>query len=430
MMERNRWEEWPMRKTLLRQQREREKLQQTYAKAQQGKKLGIYLHIPFCRSKCAYCDFYSLANQEGQMDRYLNALLTHLRETAPQAKGRVVDTVYLGGGTPSIFGTQRLKTLLGAVKRLYRLDRDCEITMEANPESVTPELLRTVRGAGVNRISLGIQSADDSQLRAIGRPHTFAQGVQAVEQVRQAGFDNLSLDLIFGLPDQDLASWQDTVERLLALNPEHLSCYGLQLEEGTPLYARRDQLTLADDDLQADMYLWMVQRLEAAGYRQYEISNFGKPGRESRHNLRYWRLQEYIGFGPGAHSDFGGRRYSFVRSLEDYLKGIETGEPIVDEDQVISPEERRSEYLMLGLRTVEGIQGDWYSRRYHMNFRPLEALLRGYQARGLAVEQEGRWHFTPEGFLLSNLLIGELLEAQEHNTLDSLLGREDRAPAG
>lgn len=413
-----------MRRTLLKQQKEREKLQQSYARAQRGKQLGIYLHIPFCRSKCAYCDFYSLANREDQMDRYLAALLTHLRETAPQAKGYLVDTVYLGGGTPSIFGAQRLKTLLGEVKRLYRLERGCEITMEANPESVNPELLRTVRRAGVNRLSLGVQSADDRELKAIGRPHSFAQAVQAVEIARKAGIHNLSLDLIFGLPDQDMASWQRSVEALIALNPEHLSCYGLQLEEGTPLYQRREQLTLADDDLQADMYLWMVQRLEQAGYFQYEISNFAKPGRESRHNLRYWKLKEYIGFGPGAHSDFGGRRYSFVRSLEDYLRGVEEGGPIVDEDEEIPAEERRSEYLMLGLRTVSGIDGDWYSRTYHMNFRPLEALLRGYAQRGLAEEREGRWHLTPQGFLISNLLIGEILEAQEHNTLDSLLGRE------
>lgn len=415
-----------MRKTLLRQQKERERLQQSYARSQRGKKLGIYLHIPFCRSKCAYCDFYSLTGREDQMDRYLAALITHLEETAPQAKGRLVDTIYLGGGTPSIFGAQRLKTLLDTVRRLYRLNRDCEITMEANPESVTPELLRSVKKAGVNRLSLGVQSCDDGELRAIGRPHSFAQAVQAVEIARRAGIENLSLDLIFGLPDQDMASWQRTVEALIALHPEHLSCYGLQLEEGTPLYQRQDQLTLADDDLQADMYLWMVERLRQAGYFQYEISNFAKPGRESRHNLRYWRLEEYIGFGPGAHSDFGGRRYSFVRSLEEYMKGIETGGPIVDEDQEIPAEERRSEYLMLGLRTVSGIDGDWYSRAYHMNFRPLEVLFQGYARRGLAEETAGCWHFTPQGFLISNLLIGEILEAQEHNTLDSLLGRESR----
>lgn len=413
-----------MRGTLRRQQQEREKLQRAYAKAQKGKKLGIYIHIPFCRSKCAYCDFYSLANREEQMDRYVAALLAHLKETAPRAESRMVDTVYIGGGTPSVLGAKRLAALLRGVKKEYHLARDCEITMEANPDSVDLALLRAVRRAGVNRLSLGVQSADDGELRTIGRPHTFAQAVQAVELARRAGIGNLSLDLIFGLPGQDMASWRRSVEAVLALEPEHLSCYGLQLEEGTPLYERRKELTFADDDGQADMYLWMVERLKAAGYPQYEISNFARPGRESRHNLRYWRLQEYIGFGPGAHSDFGGRRYSFVRDLSAYIEGVESGGPIVDEDQVIPEEERRSEYIMLGLRTTEGVDGDWYSRRYHMNFRPLEALLRSYAARGLAEEEGGHWHLTPEGFLLSNTLIVELLEAQERNTLDSLLGRD------
>ncbi|MCD8383870.1 MAG: radical SAM family heme chaperone HemW [Clostridiales bacterium] len=413
-----------MRRTLLRQQREREQLQRDYARSQRGKSLGIYLHVPFCRSKCAYCDFYSLPHREGDMDRYLAALTAHLRETAPQAAGRRVDTVYIGGGTPTLLGEKRLTALLRTVRRCYSLERDCEITLEANPESVTLPLLRTVRRAGVNRLSLGLQSANDNELRAVGRPHTFAQAQEAVRLARKAGIRNLSLDLIYGLPEQTMDSWQHSVEEALKLNPEHLSCYGLQVEEGTWLYDHIEDYDIADDDLQADMYLWMVERLAAAGYEQYEISNFARPGRASRHNLRYWRLEEYVGFGPGAHSDFGGRRYSFVRDLDRYLSGIEDGSAIVDEDQLIPQEERRSEYIMLGLRTAEGIDGDFYSRRYHMNFKPLERILEGYAARGLAQRQEGdRWRLTPEGFLLSNGIILDLLEAQEHNTVDSLLGR-------
>lgn len=418
-----------MRLTLIRQQHEREKMQREYAKSQRGRKLGIYIHIPFCRSKCLYCDFYSLPNGEDRMDRYLAALTAHLEETAPQAANHVVDTVYIGGGTPSVFGAKRIAALLRTVKRRYHLTRDCEITVEANPDSVNPDLLRTVRRAGVNRLSLGVQSADDGLLRLLGRPHTFEQAAQAVDLARKAGIGNLSLDLIFGLPNQTMEDWQRTVEEVLRLEPEHLSCYGLQIEEGTPLYDRQGEFTFADDDGQADMYLWTVDRLEKAGYRQYEISNFAKPNRESRHNLRYWRLEEYIGFGPGAHSDFGGRRYSFVRDLDAYLKGMEEGTEIVDDDQVIPPEERRNEYLMLSLRTAEGIDGDRYSRRFHMNFRPLEALLQDYARRGLAVEENGRWRLTPEGFLISNSIIIDLLEAQEHNTIDSLLGREPRTEA-
>lgn len=412
-----------MRRTLIQQQREREKLQKEYAQSLQGRSLGIYIHIPFCRSKCAYCDFYSLANRETDMDRYLAALITHLEETAPQAQSSIVDTVYIGGGTPSIFGARRLGAVLKTVKRCYRLAADCEITMEGNPDSVDLSLLRSVRRAGVNRLSLGVQSANDHELELIGRPHNFAQAVEAVQNARKAGIRNLSLDLIYGIPDQDMASWQKTVEALIELEPEHLSCYGLQLEEGTPLYERQDKLRLADDDQQADMYLWMVERLKQAGYDQYEISNFARPGRESRHNLRYWQMKDYIGFGPGAHSDFGGRRFSFVACLSDYMKGMEDGTPVVDEDWEMTEEDRRSEYIMLSLRTVHGLDRNYYSRTYHMNFKPLETLLKGYEDRGLVKQEEGRWHFTPEGFMISNPLIVELLEAQEHHTVDSLLGR-------
>ena len=415
-----------MRLGLRKQQRERQRLQREYAKSQQGRTLGIYLHIPFCKSKCAYCDFYSLPCREGDMGRYCAALKAHLRETAPQARGRVVDTVYLGGGTPSLLGGRAIAGLLGTVRRLYRLSRDCEITMEANPDSVTEALLRTVRRAGVNRLSLGVQCADDSILRTLRRPHTFAQAKEAVSMARRAGFENLSLDLIYGLPGQTPEGWQETVEQVLALAPEHLSCYGLQLEEGTWLCDHQGEFTIPDDDQQADLYLWTVERLARAGYAQYEISNFAKPGRASRHNLRYWRMEEYIGFGPGAHSDFGGRRYSFVRDLDAYLTGVEQGGALVDEDQEISLAERCNEYVMLSLRTAEGMDLDRYSRRFHMDPRPLEERFRGYALRGLAAREGEHWHLTPEGFLLSNTLIVELLEARRPSTVESLLEQAKR----
>lgn len=416
-----------MRLGLRKQQREREKLQRDYARSQEGKRLGIYLHIPFCRSKCAYCDFYSLPHREGEMPRYCAALTAHLRETAPMAKSRVVDTVYLGGGTPSLLGGRAIAGLLRTLRRLYRIAPDCEITMEANPDSVSEALLRTLRRAGVNRLSLGVQCADDAILRTLGRPHTFAQAKEAVAMARRAGFDNLSLDLIFGLPGQSMEGWQDTVEQVLALKPEHLSCYGLQLEEGTWLFNHQGEYVIPDDDQQADLYLWTVERLARAGYAQYEISNFALPGRASRHNLRYWRMEEYIGFGPGAHSDFGGRRYSFVRDLDAYLSGVEQGGALVEEDQEISQEERGNECIMLSLRTVEGLDLDRYSRRYHMDPRPLERLLQEDARRGLAVEEQGRWHFTPQGFLISNTLIVDLLEAQQPSSVESLLEQAETA---
>ena len=358
------------------------------------------------------------------MDDYQRALLAHLAEAAPQAAGHLVDTVYFGGGTPSYFGEKRLTALLKQIKKLYAVDQNAEITLEANPDSVDGKMLRRLRQAGFNRISLGVQSADDTQLADLGRPHTFAQARQAVEWARQAGFQNLSLDLIYGLPGQSLKSWQETVERVLELAPEHISAYGLKVEEGTPLSRRvAAGAVLPDDDAQADCYLWTAERLQQAGYGQYEISNFAKAGFPSHHNLKYWLLQPYMGFGPGAHSDFGGRRYSFVRDLEGYIKGILEGGVLVDENEVIPAAERSCEYLMLGLRTARGIEGREYRRTYRMNFAPLEKRLLVYETQGLALQLEGRWRLTPRGFLVSNTIIGELLELQEQVTLADTLAQ-------
>ena len=385
-------------------------------------KLGIYIHIPFCRSKCDYCDFYSLAGREGQMDQYQKALLAHIRETAPLAQGIAVDTIYFGGGTPSFYGAKRIRELLAAVHKLFQVEKGAEVTVECNPDSVDLKSLRLLRKAGVNRLSLGMQSAQAEELRRIHRIHTPQQTDLATELARKAKFSNVSLDLIYGLPGQTMESWKATVEHALSLLPQHLSCYGLKVEEGTPL-ARRVEAgeVLPDDDQQADLYLWTVGRLERAGYPQYEISNFAKPGYESRHNLRYWLTRPYIGFGPGAHSDFGGRRYSFVRNLDAYIQGVLEGGNVIDSSELIPQRERCGEYLMLRLRTVRGIDGQEYRRTYFMDFAPLEARLREFAAQGWAEEAEGRWHFTPKGFLVSNQLIGDLLERQEQASWEDVV---------
>ena len=386
------------------------------------KQLGLYIHIPFCRSKCDYCDFYSLSGREDRMDAYHKALLSHLTETAPQAKGYQVDSVYFGGGTPSFYGEKRLRDVLKTIKRRYTLAPDVEITLEANPDSVDKRTLTHLRRAGFNRLSLGVQSACDAELAALHRPHTFAQARAAVESARKAKVKNLSLDLIYGLPGQSMEGWKNTVEEVLALQPEHLSCYGLKVEEGTPLFGRVERgERLPDDDAQADMYLWAVERLACEGYHQYEISNFSKKGRESRHNLRYWLMREYIGFGPGAHSDFGGRRYSFLRDLDGYIDGVLKGGRIIEESDFIPQQERSGEYLMLNLRTTRGVEEWEYRRQFFMNFDPLEAKLEQYEARGWAERHERRWRLTPKGFLLSNQLIGELMEIQEAATLETTL---------
>lgn len=387
-------------------------------------KLGIYIHIPFCRSKCDYCDFYSLAGRDDRMDQYQKALLSHIKETAPLAQDFPVDTIYIGGGTPSYYGAKRLKELLGVIRKLYKVEKDAEVTVECNPDSVDVKSLKILRKAGVNRLSMGMQSANACELERIHRIHTPQQVNEAATAARKAGFTNLSLDLIYGLPGQTMDSWKATVEHALSLIPQHLSCYGLKVEEGTPLAARVAQgEVLPDDDQQADLYLWTVGRLERAGYPQYEISNFAKPGFASRHNLRYWLTQPYIGFGPGAHSDFGGRRYSFVRDLDAYIQGVLQGGDIIDESEIIPKRERCGEYLMLRLRTVQGINEQEYRSTYFMDFAPLQARLEQFRTQGWAEQTDGRWHFTPKGFLLSNQLIGDLLERQEQAHWEDLVSR-------
>lgn len=387
-----------------------------------NKQLGIYIHIPFCKSKCDYCDFYSKADRDDRMDDYQKALLTHIRETAPQAKGYVVDTIYFGGGTPSYYGDKRLAELLKNLKRRFDVASNAEITVEVNPDSVDRRSLIRLRRAGVNRISMGMQSASDVELASLHRAHTFAQVQQAAADVRAAKLKNLSLDLIYGLPGQTMDSWQQSVEAALALKPEHLSCYSLKVEPGTPLCARvsRGEL-LPGDDYQADMYLWMVERLARAGYQQYEISNFAQSGFQSRHNLKYWLMRPYLGFGPGSHSDFGGRRFSFMRDLDGYIDGVLSGNPIIDSDDLIPKRERSGEYLMLRLRTCRGVEEWEYRREYFMNFDPIEQKLAFFEHQGWAARDGHRWRLTPEGFLISNQLIGALLELQESATLETVL---------
>lgn len=388
-----------------------------------SEKLGIYIHIPFCRQKCDYCDFYSIANGEDKMDLYQKALLAHIKETAPMTEKNTIDSIYIGGGTPSYYGEKRLKELLSVLHKQFSVEKDAEITVECNPDSTDKKLLHTLKKYGVNRISMGMQSADAGELCAIHRIHTPKQVDDAMTLARKEKFTNLSLDLIYGLPGQTMDSWKATVEHALSLIPQHLSCYGLKVEEGTPLYHRVEQgESLPDDDMQAELYLWTVGRLERAGYHQYEISNFAKTGFASRHNLRYWLTQPYIGFGPGAHSDFGGRRYSFVRDLDQYIHAVLQGGQLIETSELIPQRERCGEYLMLRLRTTHGIDPVEYRSTYFMDFAPLQARLMEFQQQGWAEQSpEGRWHLTPEGFLVSNQLIGDLLERQEQAQWKDLL---------
>ena len=380
------------------------------------KPLGIYIHIPFCRSKCQYCDFYSIGGSRDLrlVDNYIQALMVHFKETGPRATDYVVDTVYFGGGTPSFFGADNLRRIFAELQHRFRVDKDAEITFEANPDSVSTGLLKKLRAEGFNRMSLGVQSDRDDVLQKLGRPHNYEQAVNAVRLARSCGFDNISLDLMYGLPNQTAPQWEETLRHVLRMRPEHMSCYGLKVEEGTPLWQYKDEANLPSDEVQAEMYLRTVDILETAGYRQYEISNFAKPGFESRHNLKYWMGDEYIGFGPAAASDFAGKRYTNNPDIQNYIRGIlKQDVPILSECDTVPPRERAGEYVMLRLRTTRGISPEEYEKNYLMPFEPLLDAIVPLAEKGLFVHDGDRWVLTPTGFLVSNQIIGRLQEAQE-----------------
>lgn len=374
--------------------------------------LGIYIHIPFCAGKCAYCDFYSLVGREDMIPRYQKALLQHIRESSQQLQGYVIDTIYIGGGTPSFYGAKNLTALMAALKKYGRVMVDGEFTVEVNPESIDYPQMVKLRRAGFNRLSVGAQSANDGILKSIGRLHNFARVEETVLNARKAGFENVSLDLIYGLPSQTRDDWADTLTKAMALKPDHLSCYGLKIEEGTALYQFKGSPFIPDDDLQADMYLYAVDALNRNGYRQYEVSNFARRGFMSRHNLKYWQMGEYMGFGAAAHSCVSGQRYSCIADMELYADNILKGRSVVDHAESVTDFERAGEYLMLGLRTTRGISEQEYYDIFPCKFDMARKLMDAYVERGWMTSSEDRWSFTPEGFLLSNVLIGEILDAQ------------------
>ena len=376
-------------------------------------RLGIYIHIPFCASKCSYCDFYSLQGCDYLMPEYQDALLDHIEESSQAIKNYEVDSIYFGGGTPSYYGADRIIEIFDILKLNGNVRLDSEVTIECNPDSISYTALKLLREEGVNRISIGFQATNNDLLKLIGRRHNFQQAKKAYYEARKAGFDNISIDLMYGLPSQTKSDWADTLAEIVALHPEHISCYGLKLEPGTPMYEEYNgSPILPDDDDQADMYSYAAEMLERYGYKQYEISNFCAPGYESRHNLKYWNLDDYMSFGPGAHSCIGSLRYSFVKDLRQYIYGVGKKISIVDEYENIDPMERAAEYVMLAMRTSRGVSEQDYRLRCQCDWKPIERVLTAFREKGWVELTGDRWHFTVTGFLISNTLINIMLEVQ------------------
>lgn len=360
--------------------------------------VGLYVHIPFCDGKCPYCDFYSVAPDDEVRRRYTDALCREIERYPSLA----ADTVYFGGGTPTLFGDEHLSRILSHLSEHYHLSPDAETTLEMNPRTADLPMLSRLRRSGFNRISIGVQSCIDPELRALGRRHTFADARQAVAYARQAGFENTSLDLMLGIPGQTADSLRRSIDLLCSLEPEHISAYILKIEPNTP-FARMDlRSCLPDDDTQAELYELASALLRERGYRQYEISNFARPGFESRHNLKYWSCEEYLGFGPSAHSFYKDRRFFYPRDLEGFIAS-----PHTEEDGEGGGGE---EYAMLRLRLADGLTYSGWQTRFGSEL-PQDYITRALplaQAGLLVVDQTGI-RLTPKGFLVSNEIIGRLL---------------------
>jgi oxygen-independent coproporphyrinogen-3 oxidase len=368
---------------------------------------GIYIHVPFCRSRCSYCDFATGAFEAALAETYVGALAREIGSFELDGAVSEADTVYFGGGTPSLLTPPQVARVLDAVRSRFRLDARAEVTLEMNPGTVTPERLRALREAGVNRASFGAQTFDDRELKRLGRTHTADDTRRTFRDLRAAGFDNISFDLIAGLPRQSLRAWGSNLEEALALEPEHLSLYLLEVHEGTPLaeQIRQGRYRTPDPDLAAGMYRLLVARARAAGYEQYEISNFCLAGRESRHNLKYWTGAPFYGFGCSAHS-FDGRRarWSNERDARSYVRLIEEkGEAVVAREE-LDERDAGAEALFLGLRLLSrGVDLAEHRALFHSDVRAVYAAdLARFDEAGL-IELDGDvLRLTPAGALLSN----------------------------
>jgi oxygen-independent coproporphyrinogen III oxidase len=381
--------------------------------------LSLYVHIPFCRSKCAYCDFNSYAGQETLIPAYVGALLQEATAWSRACGGKTVATVYFGGGTPSLLPLAEMERLIEGLRRRFAVAAEAEVSLEANPESVELDYLRGLRTLGVNRLSLGAQSFDEEELRLLGRIHTAAEAAAAYDAARRAGFADVGLDLIFGLPEQRPSRWRRSLEKALRLGPEHLSLYALTVEEGTPLALAisEGRAQEPEEDAQAAMYTESEELLEAAGYEHYEISNWARPGHRCRHNLTYWETRPYLGLGAGAHSYLGGCRFANTPLPKDYIELVQASGPpeegangldLSRMPQVASLERldaqtEMADTVILGLRLTEGVALAGFRERFGVGLEERYAQeISELTTLGLLEVSAGRLRLTKRGHLLAN----------------------------
>lgn len=373
--------------------------------------LGIYIHIPFCISKCYYCDFISFPNLDREIDKYTRCLIREIEMYREYLRDYRVSTIFIGGGTPSYLEGKYIYKILDSIYKNFHGDFK-EITIEANPGTLNMEKLKTYRESKINRISLGVQSLDDRLLKLIGRAHNSIDFYKSIEKIRNVGFKNINTDLIFGLPSQDLKDCKSTLEEIVKLNIEHISYYSLILEENTLMdkWYRQGKISLPDEDLEREMYYLGKDILKANGYKHYEISNFSRENYESQHNLRYWTLKPYIGFGIASHSNLGHRRFWNYSSLNKYYSSIDKGEIPIEGEEYINRQMEMAEYLIMGLRLIEGINRESFLKRFNT---PVEniygSVLEKHSENGLLYIDGNNIRFTCKGLDLSNKVYVDIL---------------------
>lgn len=374
------------------------------------KKLGLYIHIPFCQRKCNYCDFLSAPATKQVQNAYMETLQKEIREKATEYREWSVDTVFIGGGTPTSVSYEMLVEMVEIVKAEFCLENGCEITMECNPGTVTLEALKAYRSAGINRLSIGLQSTEDELLKKLGRIHTYEQFLETYRWAREACFDNINVDIMSALPEQSLKQYEDTLEKIAMLGVEHISAYSLIVEEGTPFYEwfEKDMLLLPDEEEERQMYYKTKEVLAKAGYTRYEISNYAKEGYECRHNIRYWVRKPYLGLGLGASSFVSKERYKNVSVLEAYMSG--DGYMKKEEAEKLSEREEMEEFMFLGLRLTKGIKKFKFEKEFGRSIAEVYgAVIDRLKGERLIEEDEESIWLTEYGVDVSNVVLSEFL---------------------
>ncbi len=368
---------------------------------------GLYIHIPFCKSKCKYCDFNSYANMEKYTALYFSALIKEAEHYA-KANPTVFDTVYFGGGTPTSVDVDLLCDSINTLCSLMKIHPDAEICAECNPGTIDFEGLKKLRLSGINRLSIGLQTTDDEKLKVLGRIHTFSDFKTCFENARRAGFDNISIDLMYGLPDMTLEDWSDTLDTVCSFGAEHISCYSLKIEDGTPF--AKMQLNLPDDDLSADMYQLALEKLNRFEYSRYEISNFAKPGRESLHNLKYWHCDDFLGLGAGSYSCIGNRRFSNVSGLCEYIDAINSCGTAIEWNTEETVSDKMSEFMFLGLRCSGGVSDSEFKTRFGCSFTEVFGKpIKKYTDWGFLILEGDCLKFSDKGFFVSNTILADFV---------------------